>query len=512
MISLLKSLLLVPLTAGSINLALLNKSNDLGSKYLNGNNIVNDYDQILNGYSENKNLSFSLLNYSQTSTSASLQFQIKLSDDREEGKDNFFVGYFEEQDKQFPAQLSYKVTEADGRVYYETTAINKKNTNGNFDGIGKYVGNDKLLTYCDIPSYPGRVIDIDSIKIINVFEAKLEFDGNGNLKSSKPIYENKYYLNSEKSKKFAEYNFNDFLEFSFDGSSKYQGYTALKLKCKSHGEEMYKKLLPHAYNKNLNKIKKGDYYIRTKFTFAGESKLLITYKNNETENVNIISSSIEFSNDINDAVILIKDIDFKNVKNFQFINPYINLSIFNRSSGKNISGSNVKLDVRFHKVDCGVCDVVDRNNNVLISKSQNTFNYDLGVITLIITLVYSLIYIGIDLFMYKYLKEKNKNDEFKRMRSGQYFKTSTVGYIYLLSLINSIVAIVFRTTIFKNSLVVYNPLDIPIIIFSVISIILTGYFVKYFWSNYKAYKEKMNNIKLKIDNQNNDDGTIITKK
>ena len=63
----------------------------------------------------------------------------------------------------------------------------------------------------------------------------------------------------------------------------------------------------------------------------------------------------------------------------------------------------------------------------------------------------------------------------------------------------------------SNSLPVYNPSDVWVIIFGVASLLLVGYFVRYFYLLIKARRERIRNEKLKLRLDKQDDGTISVK-
>ena len=71
----------------------------------------------------------------------------------------------------------------------------------------------------------------------------------------------------------------------------------------------------------------------------------------------------------------------------------------------------------------------------------------------------------------------------------------------------TITFITFRSTAFANAIVVYNPVDIFIVLFSVAAIIIVGYYVKVTVAAVKANNKRKKDLKLGIANDVVDDGT-----
>lgn len=471
----------------------------------------NNEDTSISYGTETNNLVFRISTFSETTTSKSISVYVGLSDEITDDKKNFYIGYYEEADKQYPAKLVYDITYSNGEKQTLSSNIIKKNTNGKYDGIGDYLGSTTLNTFCDITCPYGSTIDKSSIKLINVFEADIKKE-DGVVVSRLPIYDNPYYVSATLSPSVANYKFNDFLELEYDNVSTFSGYTSVRVNAISHGKEMYQNLRGSAYRKYKDQIDSGAFYIRTRLSFSGDSSFVLTFKDGTVQNQSTISSNIELSNDYNSCYLLVKDLNMNNLVNFELYNVYINLGLYNNEAYKEVSGSNISIAIRFNTINIGFVDVVDKSNNVIIAKVANRNNIDYNAVLIIAMVVFAVIYVAIVLFFYFYLKNKNKNDEFKKMRTGQYFKTASIGFVFIGSLILSLLTIIGRVNFLNNSFAVYNPLDVYIIAFSVVSLILFGYFVRYFWIMFKNNREKKRLERLKINLDVIDDGTLLTKK
>lgn len=69
-----------------------------------------------------------------------------------------------------------------------------------------------------------------------------------------------------------------------------------------------------------------------------------------------------------------------------------------------------------------------------------------------------------------------------------------------------------RVNLISNSLPIFNPADAFICAFAIASLLLVGYFIKYFYVLFKAKYERRRNEKLKMNNNVIDDGTLIINK
>ena len=109
-------------------------------------------------------------------------------------------------------------------------------------------------------------------------------------------------------------------------------------------------------------------------------------------------------------------------------------------------------------------DLVATNGEIIKPKVTSSYLVDLNLAMGLSAAGFVLLYEAISVFVFFYLKNKNKDDEFKRMIPKQYFKTNTMGLITLGTLLVTFEAIAFRLSLLKNTLRVYNRLDIIFVI------------------------------------------------
>ena len=93
------------------------------------------------------------------------------------------------------------------------------------------------------------------------------------------------------------------------------------------------------------------------------------------------------------------------------------------------------------------------------------------------------------------------------MKSKSFFVKAAIFLVGSLVVLFDIVFIVLRASALNNAIVVYNPADAYIIILSVLSVVIIGYFIKFMVGVVKANRERRRIIKLKLNEDVLDDGT-----
>ena len=133
--------------------------------------------------------------------------------------------------------------------------------------------------------------------------------------------------------------------------------------------------------------------------------------------------------------------------------------------------------------------------------------FDINAFLIILLIAYIVIFVGTTIGLYFYLKNKYKNDEFRRMKNKSYFTKAALFLFGSLVVLFDLVFIVLRASALNNAIVVYNPADAYIIVLSVMSVVIIGYFIKYMVGVIKTNKERRRIIKLKLNEDVDDDGT-----
>ena len=145
--------------------------------------------------------------------------------------------------------------------------------------------------------------------------------------------------------------------------------------------------------------------------------------------------------------------------------------------------------------------VVDQDYN----KALAVFNWNLFLV--IFMLSFAAVFAASAFVLYRILKEKFKNDEFRRVNSKKYLKKSILGGLGSSVIVLAILFIIMRFGGFKNTIVVFNPTDPFVIGFTIAGAIILGYFIVLLVKAIKTEAERRRIIKLKLDEDELDDGT-----
>ena len=142
---------------------------------------------------------------------------------------------------------------------------------------------------------------------------------------------------------------------------------------------------------------------------------------------------------------------------------------------------------------------------VFETEKLSVFSWDLFLILFFIG--YAVLFAAGAVGLFFVLKEKFKNDEFRRINPKKYLKQAILGGIGTGIIVAAIMFIIMRTTGFANTIVVFNPTDPLLIAFSIAGMIILGYFIVLLIKLIKAEKERRKIIRLKLDEDVEDDGT-----
>lgn len=457
----------------------------------------------------NTDLKVSFLSLAVTDLTASFQIVITYADEGDRSA-NYYVGYFGEGEMYLPSSLSFKVKTSDGKIEERTAPLNKAVKNNLYDGIGPALGPRQLNTFCDIPLNDGEeVLYEEPIYLYNIFS----FDGDTKTADfENPSYAvcDTYSITSSAFK--TNFKQRELFDLNYTGSSSFSGFSTFTFEVQSFGTEMYptlSALTAQAYRSHERNIERGDYYIKTSLSFGGDTLFDVYYNDGTMETITSTSKICEITYN-QPLVLLLENVDARNVTNVQIRNIYYQTNLFDVTTNRNIVRT--EFLQRFGTVYTHMSDLVDTNGNVS-TEGENDYRFtSVDLIIFLIFAISTLGFFGIVIPSYFYLKKKNRNDEFKRMNTKAYWTTATYGYLCIESVLLVISFIAIRGTLFNNSLVVYNPTDAYIVVFGVAAIILIGYFIRYFVIMIKNNMEKKRRDQLKINQDVMDDGTLIIKK
>lgn len=226
----------------------------------------------------------------------------------------------------------------------------------------------------------------------------------------------------------------------------------------------------------------------------------------------VVSYQTLESNKNNLVSVLIKDEDIRNIKDymgnklyqdyspekirvFELQNITIQMDLLTTSD----SGSTSILGKSSISYKFAYITVINRNNKLSL--------FDWNTFLIIFFIAYVVVYAAAAFATYKIMKEKFKNDEFRRVNDKKFLKQALLGGGGLGLVLAAILFIFMRTVGFKNTIVVFNPTDPLLIAFSIVALIIVGYFIVYLVKLVKAERERRKAIRLKLNEDVADDGT-----
>ena len=417
-------------------------------------------------------------------------------------ENNYVIGWYPKEGTQYPLIAEYKVKKVDGSLsetkYFEFEKSTFTATTAEYDGVGYKVFGYANNLYADIMmENPGESIDLDTVKIHNIFDAVGQ--------PVKPDTDNPYYSVPHKSLS-KSYNLSDFVTYKFTGISTFQGFTAVDILMDQSGVETYKLIKSNFYKQYEPAMKRGTAYIRYRITSLNSCYYVIQYKDGgeiKTEKVKIDTPVSQFvlNADKNNTIsFMLKNSDFgkkfsaKSIYSLSFEGFYITLDIFAKTDTSNgpVARSNV----------------TERFGYVAIMPAGETYNvFDANLLIILLVAIYVVLYIAAAVFLFFYFTNKFKNDEFRRVKPRAFLIKSLLGLAGSVIVILAVTFTILRISALNNAIVVYNPVDAYIIIFGVLSVLVVGYFSKYLVATYKASKQRKRAIKLKLNEDVADDGT-----
>lgn len=440
-----------------------------------------------------------------TETSASVTISWSFTDSDNSAGLSYYIGYGED----YRPCLVYEVETISGDVEVRETNLNISSSTGLYDLLGN-IGSSSVTSYVDIELNAGEEILLDNFVVYNFFQALydtdarsfyIETDDNGD-------YVGRYSVCSVSS--LTSNALSDYISIEYLGKTSYGDYGAIQFNVNTFVDDDFYRSIDTTrstvYNSNSGYISSGRMWVRTRFYFASGTRVYAYYDNSD-EPV-IYSTDVNYV-DVTDPdskmVILIDGLEVEGLTNVVFYGLYVNVDIYDSSTDNNVRRS--EYSVRYSYMETGFADLYTANGTLYLEGNEGYSN-NLSNIYWWTMVGFMVAYEAVSIFMYFYLKEKYKDDEFKRMRTKQYWETNTLGLVATTSLFMFIMTVIYRCTFLANSLSVTNPLDKWIMIFGILTIIFCGYFIKYFINQIKNIIDKNRNEKLKLNADIDDDGTL----
>lgn len=405
-----------------------------------------------------------------------------------------------------PLVIQYdKISNGQKETIYEELPLT--NTVGNpYDSVGKIssLSNSRLLSY---KLGPGESIDDESIIFHNIMKSS----DTSEINTSKTYWAKPNITYHEK------LSLSKLLTFKASSNSTFAGFSVFSLtmdKNLSITSEKYPE--PHSlyldvksdlYEQNKLQIDNGSTIIRYSLNNLYLSSYRFVYegKGGELKEAIVPITSVVYyqildKNSNNKVSIILEnkkvasDFSADKVRTFELMNVTVQMDLFATSA----TGSTSVLGKS--AISYKFAYITVRNDEKI-----NVFNWNIFLIIFFIAFV--ALYAALAFVLYKVMKEKYKNDEFRRVNDKKYLKSAIMYGAGFTVIAAAIVFILMRVVGFANTIVAFNPTDPILIIFSIAGMIIGGYFIVLLIKSIKVEKERRKAIRLKLNEDVEDDGT-----
>lgn len=417
---------------------------------------------------------------------------------------NFFVGYFDEAhpENDLPLTMEYNLVNAKGEIVKERCyhELPKESTTLPYDAVGSLAGKTKDTRYIDVEIPSDTQIDPQSIVFHNIRRLIPGENGLGVMidPEATPL----------KAKPLISFtnpvSFSDFFSFTPSQATCFNGYSRFSVSAKAN-YDTYKTVNPSAYENNKALLESGDLRIRILFSSLANASYRIVYENASGKEVTktimtrtpVTATEIEDGSEVG---FLIKDSDvapdfsIEKARSVQLCGFFVQVDLFN--TVKNSIANNSKKNFRFASVELLPTEGIEGVSTLSI---ENVF--------IIAYSCYVVLFVLGAIAYYFYSKKKYRNDEFRRMNTKKYLIKSAKNLVGFALILSSILFIVARWALFDNTIVVFNPLDAWVIVFTLLGAIFLGFTIKDTVVSIKETIDRKKKEKLHLDADVAEDGT-----
>ena len=421
--------------------------------------------------------------------------------------ENFIIG-MKREGYEYPLQCTYRLLDKDQKQYgdYITVDLPISSTNRDYDAVGSdFSVSTNFVVDIDVPE--GYHVDDHDIVFHNVFPALSE---SKKTEEGKTIYvyypdvDHPYYAIPRSS--FSQtIQFSDLFANRPGSVTAFGEYTKVGLYLK-RDLAVYKEALPKAYETFKQYIESGTYSIRHQFVALAQASYDITWEANGQLHRN---PKVKIVTPISNAVIETlgeMEMGFV-VKNSDVGEGFTADSL--RSI--NFEGFNVKLDLYNNEKDSRVnkSDLTIRFSSLVLMNNevQPSGKVNLTLVTVFAFLIFVALFAVLAMVYYVYTANKYKNDEFRRVNGKRYVKSAIKNGIGATLVFGAIFFIIARWVLFDTTVVVFNPIDAFVIIFTIAGAIYLGFAIKNMVASIKDSRKRKEAVRLHLDKDLEDDGT-----
>lgn len=369
------------------------------------------------------------------------------------------------------------------------------------DAIGSTVGSTSMSFNIDFEVPNNCHVDPESIVFHNIYYAENETIGE--TRYTIPVIDDGAMYGTPEIGYTSMVSLSTLFDYEPSDIVTFGDYISFSLKLTTKNLEAYQVLNPTIYNTNLASIQSGYYTIRILFDSLANASYRAVYEVNgeDVERTISVSTPIVYSLLDNGSTFtfLLHESEFGDG--------------FNYSSLKELyfEGFNVKTDLFSYDTNSTLTNsaVTTRFGSLALlpdgKEAVNSIN--LITVMIIVYIIFFVASIAIATAIYLYKKNRYKNDEFRRVNGKLFVKKAITNVFGAFLIVSSLMFIIFRWGFFDNSITVYNPVDIWVIIFTVAGAIALGLFIKDAVIGIKLNRERKNKERLHLDSDVAEDGT-----
>ena len=412
-------------------------------------------------------------------------------------------------------KVDYKIKRGGLEVDGPTVVLEPKSSSGK-DVVGSSVGDPNRDISFNIDIEKGEEIVNSSIVIHGIYymikapgliynETTHEVEPDPNAPYIPDVDSGERYIKSSSLSNTVK--FNDVTNFSNTSFVTYADYTQVNFEITNKSALVYQKYDKTTYDQYKARINRGEYYLRFRLVEIYNTKLLLKLQGETEFRVVPLQTPIQYD------YVIIGDQPTGNKISFCFPNS---------SAGNGFSADKVDT-IRFQKL-CFKVEIVKRDADT--SNAEKNFRCSFGLVevykasaaqkapvTNLITILiiglaaYVGVFAAVTAFLFFYFKNKYKNDEFRRLKPKQFFISAAKNFVGYLLVVLAILYIVFRTALLNSKVVLFNPLDVFVIVFTIAAGIFIGFTIKNLVVGIKRNIENNKKKKLHLDKDVVEDGT-----
>lgn len=428
----------------------------------------------------------------------------------------YSLGYVDaSQNINMPALLELQVQDSNGNVLdgvYSSTVVPDSKGLLSVD----YSENISIESSILIPV--GTTIIETSIKVTNIFycrEYKNVDPETGGVTYTAEVVTDKAFTKRGTVRKTVQVtSFADFGVITPKNISKYVGHYAIQLEFETtltlESYLAFQDKLNPTFSKDKAKVadlESGKSYINIQFVLTKFTSFIqvIDSKGN-IHDVPAFPCAKNMTLGVNNLVLNIPSDGIEDIVDVNIVKPMLTISAIKKETNTFIASSS--FSYRFGTVSTRMVEILDYNNQTYSPAHPVDFmNTDIwcGVIVVII----AVLFVGAAIGQYFYRDIKYRNDEFKRLDKVAYLKTAIVAFVFFIFSGLDIYYLALRTTTCNNAETFANPLDVMVIVFTLIAFLLGCYFIRKYYISFKETLEKRRREKLNLNVKTEDDsGTI----